>query len=64
MYPTIVNGAYVGFDPDDYVQPPDVAGRLGDDWTIEVDEVRDRIRPPGHDGPDIPDRVLRARRLD
>lgn len=53
---------HVGFDPDDYVQPPDVAGRLGDDWTIEVDEVRERIRPPGHDGPDIPDRVLRARR--
>lgn len=53
---------HVGFDPDDYVQPPDVAGRLGDGWTIEVDDVRPRVRPPGHDGPDIPDRVLRARR--
>ena len=53
---------HVGFDPDDYVQPPDIAERLGDGWTIETLELRPRVRPPGHDGPDIPDRILRARR--
>ena len=50
------------FDPDDYVQPNDVARHLGDDWTIEVHERRARVRPPGSPGPDVPDLVLRARR--
>ena len=51
-----------GFDPAAYVQPPDVAAALGDGWTIEVDEVRRRVRPEGSPGPDVPDHVLRARR--
>ncbi len=52
-----------GFDPADYVQPPDVARLLdGSTWTIEVQESRPRIRPPGSESPDVPDLVLRARR--
>ena len=51
-----------GFDPDDFVQPPDIAARLDNGWTIEVNETRPRITPPGFDGPDIDDVVLRARR--
>ena len=51
-----------GFDPADYVQPDDVAGLLGDGWTIEVHERRARVRPEGSPGPDVPDLVLRARR--
>ena len=51
-----------GFDPADYVQPDDIAGHLGDGWTVEVHERRARVRPPGSPGPDVPDRVLRARR--
>ena len=50
------------FDPADYVQPHDVARHLGDGWTIEVHERRDRVRPEGSPGPDVPDAVLRARR--
>lgn len=52
-----------GFDPADYVQPRDVAERLGDGWEIQVDEVRRRETPPGFEGPDIDDLVLRAHRL-
>ena len=51
-----------GFDPADYVQPDDVARRLDDDWTIEVHGSRERIRPEGSPGPNVPDMVLRARR--
>ena len=51
-----------GPDPADYVQPPAFARHLGPAWTIEVQETRPRIRPPGFDGPDRPDVVLRARR--
>lgn len=51
-----------GFDPEDYVQPPDVAARLGDGWTVEVHESRPRELPEGSPGPDVPDLVLRARR--
>ena len=57
-----MKGHHVGFDPDDYVQPPDVVPFLDHGWTIDVDVVRPRVNPPGHDGPDIPDAVLRARR--
>ena len=53
---------HVGFDPDDYVQPPDIVPFLDAGWIIDVDEIRPRVNPPGHDGPDIPDVVLRARR--
>ena len=51
------------WDPADYVMPDDVAERLGDGWTIEVQEHRPRVRPEGSPGPDVPDVVLRARRL-
>jgi len=50
------------WDPADYVQPDDVADALDDGWEIEVLERRARVRPPGSPGPDVPDRVLRARR--
>ncbi len=33
------------FDPAEYVQPPDVAARLDDEWQIEVQEVRPRRWP-------------------
>ena len=53
-----------GFDPADYVQPRDVARHLDDagGWTVDVLETRPRTPPPGFDGPDVPDVVLRARR--
>ena len=51
-----------GFDPADYVQPDDVARHLADGWTIEVHGSRDRTRPEGSPGPNVPDMVLRARR--
>ena len=51
-----------GWDPTEYALPADVAAVLGDGWTIEVDEVRTRVRPAGSPGPDVPDVVLRARR--
>ena len=51
-----------GFDPADYVRPTDIEHHLRDEWTIEVNGERDRIRPAGSPGPDVPDIVLRARR--
>ncbi len=51
-----------GVDPADYVQPTDVARHLDAAWTIEVQETRPRTWPPGSDGPDVRDVVLRARR--
>lgn len=51
-----------GFRAGDYLQPADVAARLGDGWTIEVDETRPRAVTPGHGGAVVPDAVLRARR--
>jgi thioredoxin reductase/SAM-dependent methyltransferase len=51
-----------GIDPDEYVQPSDVARLLDDAWTVEVNEIRDRVAPPGHDSPHVRDVVLRARR--
>jgi SAM-dependent methyltransferase len=50
-----------GSGPAHHVQPADVLRRLGDGWTIEVDETRPRASPTGG-GPDVPDVVLRARR--
>ncbi|GMQ93580.1 MAG: class I SAM-dependent methyltransferase [Acidimicrobiia bacterium] len=52
-----------GFNPDDYIQPADVAARLDESWTIEVDETRPR-RPtsPGGSSPHDQDTVLKARR--
>lgn len=33
------------FDPDEYVQPTDVAKLLDDDWAVETDETRPRTGP-------------------
>ncbi|WP_344684942.1 class I SAM-dependent methyltransferase [Saccharopolyspora taberi] len=49
-----------GFDPRDYYQPSEVAGILGDDWTVLVDETRPRATPAGTHH--THDTVLRARR--
>ena len=51
-----------GFDPSDYFFPSDIAARLGDDWEIEVNEVRPRGVAAG-DGAHVDDDVLRARRI-
>lgn len=50
------------FDPDDYLDSCDVAGRLGDGWTIELDEIRERASAPSDRSPHSKDVVLRARR--
>ena len=50
-----------GVDPADYVGADDLAGLLGDDFTIEMNAVEPRIDPPP-DTPHIADVVLRARR--
>lgn len=47
---------------DDFVQPPDIAARMGDDWTIEVDETRPRPDTHHHSGHHVNDVVLKARR--
>jgi SAM-dependent methyltransferase len=52
-----------GFDPADYVQPPDVAALLDDDWQLEVDETRPRTVEAGAGAGHSLDQVLRARRL-
>lgn len=51
-----------GLDPGDYVAPADVADHLGDEWVVEVDEVRPRPGPLPDDAPHVDDIVLRARR--
>ncbi|MEE8407083.1 MAG: class I SAM-dependent methyltransferase [Acidimicrobiia bacterium] len=52
-----------GFDPDDYIQPADVAVRLDDNWTIHVSETRPRQpTSPGGSSPHSQDTVLKARR--
>lgn len=50
-----------GFDPDDYVQPADVAALLGDGWTVVTHETRPRGVPAGG-GHHVDDVILRARR--
>ncbi|MEV0105756.1 class I SAM-dependent methyltransferase [Nocardia sp. NPDC050799] len=49
------------FDPYDFYQPAEIVELLGDGWTVEVDERRDRNRPAA--GHQIKDLVLRARRV-
>jgi SAM-dependent methyltransferase len=51
-----------GVDPDDYVQPGDVAERLGADWTIEVWETRERVAPATAPVRHSHDTILRATR--
>jgi SAM-dependent methyltransferase len=52
-----------GFDPNDYVLPPNVAALFGDDWDVTVDERRPRDVPAGAGSQHTHDVVLRARRL-
>jgi len=52
------------FDPSDYVWPSMVATLFNEDWTVELDEQRQRIAPDGGAGAHHTDDViLRARRL-
>ncbi|NUS95161.1 MAG: class I SAM-dependent methyltransferase, partial [Nocardia sp.] len=50
------------FDPYDFYQPSEIVALLGDGWTVEVDDRRDRNRPAA--GHQIKDLVLRVRRAD
>ncbi|MFC7331317.1 class I SAM-dependent methyltransferase [Marinactinospora rubrisoli] len=52
-----------GLDPSDYYQPADVAGLLGDDWTVLANEVRPRTAPPPAGTHHTHDTVLRAVRV-
>jgi SAM-dependent methyltransferase len=52
-----------GFDPADYVGPPQVAALLDSGWSVEVDERRERDVPEGAGSQHVHDLVLRARRL-
>lgn len=52
-----------GFDPADYVGIEDVRARLGEGWTVEVDERRERSISGGSGAHHHQDMVLRARRL-
>lgn len=49
-------------DPHDFYQPADVAGLLGPDWSVLVNEVRPRTAPAPAGTPHTHDTVLRARR--
>jgi SAM-dependent methyltransferase len=49
-------------DPDDWVGPRDVARLLGDSWTVEADELRERTVSGGAGAHHTRDLVLRARR--
>ncbi|MCP3012375.1 class I SAM-dependent methyltransferase [Nocardiopsis dassonvillei] len=51
-----------GPDPRDFYQPAEVAGLLGDDWTVLVDETRARPAPAPEGARHTRDTVLRARR--
>ncbi|WP_067973505.1 class I SAM-dependent methyltransferase [Nocardiopsis trehalosi] len=50
-------------DPADYYQPGEVAGLLGDDWTVLADETRPRAAPAPPGTHHTHDTVLRARRI-
>ncbi len=52
-----------GFEPDDYLQPGDVAQALSGEWTIEVHETRPRATPPSGQSPHAGDVILKARRM-
>jgi SAM-dependent methyltransferase len=52
-----------GFDPSDYVLPPDVSALLGDGWNVSFDERRPRDVPAGAGAQHTHDMVLRAKRL-
>jgi len=50
------------FDPADFFRPDEIAERLDDTWTVEVNEVRPRIAATPHPSGHINDIVLRARK--
>jgi SAM-dependent methyltransferase len=50
------------FDPADYYRSDEIADRLGDGWTVEVNETRQRVSPAPPGSGHINDTVLRARR--
>jgi SAM-dependent methyltransferase len=52
-----------GFDVGAYYWPSEIAGLLGDDWTVLVDETRQRTAPAPPGTHHAHDTVLRARRL-
>lgn len=60
------HGRAQGFDPEDYVQPKDMAdllrGDLSTGWSVEVDEQRERDIRGGAGAHHTHDLVLRARR--
>ncbi|MFF5987195.1 class I SAM-dependent methyltransferase [Prauserella flavalba] len=51
-----------GHDPRDFYLPHDIAGLLGSEWTVEVDETRPRVDPAPEGTRHSHDTVLRARR--
>lgn len=51
-----------GIDPRDYYRPDDIAGLLGRDWTVLVNETRPRTAPAPAGTRHTRDAVLRARR--
>jgi SAM-dependent methyltransferase len=51
-----------GLDPSDYYQPADIAGLLGLDWTVLIDETRPRTAPAPSGTHHTHDTVLRAQR--
>ena len=62
--PTAGHAHTHGFNPDDYVNPADVAALLDGHWQIEVDQTRPRSLITGAGAQHTEDVVLRARRLD
>jgi 2-polyprenyl-3-methyl-5-hydroxy-6-metoxy-1,4-benzoquinol methylase len=52
-----------GWDPDDFVQPPEMAAALGEGWTVDVHETRDRHVETGAGAGHVHDVVVRATRL-
>ncbi len=51
-----------GFEPGDFYWPDEVAGLLGDGWTVLIDETRPRTAPAPPGTHHVHDTVLRARR--
>jgi SAM-dependent methyltransferase len=52
----------LGVDPRDFYQPDEVAGLLGPDWTVLIDETRPRTAPAPAGTHHAHDVVLRAQR--
>lgn len=53
-----------GIDPDDFLKIPEIADSLGDGWTVELLEERDRDIAGGEGAHHRTDVVLRARKHD